>query len=99
VSYLLKSLTACHSLRGDLLYLWVLKLSTLLDVHGASSGCGWRRRLPDVQGSCEYVGINTMLSGSLVTVTWNVLRLRMVAPASRYGGGGEAVNKLVLIPS
>jgi hypothetical protein len=22
--------------------------------HGASSGCGWRRRPPDMEGSCEY---------------------------------------------
>jgi hypothetical protein len=22
---------------------------------GASSGCGWRRRPPDVEGSCEYI--------------------------------------------
>jgi hypothetical protein len=22
--------------------------------HGASSGSGWRRRAPDVEGSCEY---------------------------------------------
>jgi hypothetical protein len=23
--------------------------------HGASSGCGWRRRPPDMEGSCEYI--------------------------------------------
>jgi hypothetical protein len=23
--------------------------------HGASSGCGWRRRPPDTEGSCEYI--------------------------------------------
>jgi hypothetical protein len=23
--------------------------------HGASSGCGWRRRPPDMEGGCEYI--------------------------------------------
>jgi hypothetical protein len=23
--------------------------------HGASSGFGWRRRLPDMEGTCEYI--------------------------------------------
>ena len=23
--------------------------------HGASSGCGWRRRPPDTEGSCDYI--------------------------------------------
>jgi len=23
--------------------------------HGASSGCGWRKRPPDTEGSCEYI--------------------------------------------
>jgi hypothetical protein len=23
--------------------------------HGASSGCGWRRRPPGMGGSCEYI--------------------------------------------
>jgi len=33
--------------------------------HGISSGCGWRRRPPDVEDSCVYIGINTVLIGSL----------------------------------
>jgi hypothetical protein len=49
-------------------------------------GCGWRRRPPDMEGSCQYIGINTMFSGSLVTITWRVLRLWMEETASRYGG-------------
>jgi hypothetical protein len=24
-------------------------------IHGASSGCGWMRRPPDMEGSCEYI--------------------------------------------
>jgi hypothetical protein len=39
-----------------------------------------------MEGSCEYVGINVMLSVSLVTITWHVLRLQMEETASRYGG-------------
>jgi len=31
----------CNLLRGD-----------LSQRHGASSGCGWRRRPPDMEGSC-----------------------------------------------
>jgi hypothetical protein len=27
----------------------------LVPRHGASSGCGWRRRPPDMEGSCEYI--------------------------------------------
>jgi len=23
--------------------------------HGASSGCGWRRRPPGMEGNCEYI--------------------------------------------
>jgi len=30
-----------------------------------SSRCGWRRRPPDMEGSCHYTGINTMFSGYL----------------------------------
>jgi hypothetical protein len=54
--------------------------------HGASLRCGWRRRPPNMEGSCQYIGINTMLSGPLVTITWHVLRLWMEETASRYGG-------------
>jgi len=36
--------------------------------------------------SCEYIGINAMLSGSLVTITWRVLRLHTEEMASRYRG-------------
>jgi hypothetical protein len=39
-----------------------------------------------MEGSCEYIGISTMLSGSLVTITQRVLRLWMEETASRYGG-------------
>jgi hypothetical protein len=39
-----------------------------------------------MEGSCEHIGINTMLSGSLVTITWRVLRLWMEETASKYGG-------------
>jgi len=28
---------------------------SLLPRHGASLGCGWKRRPPDVEGSCEYI--------------------------------------------
>jgi hypothetical protein len=45
-------------------YLAMLKRS-LSPTQGASSGCGCRRRPPDMEDSCEYIGINIMLSGSL----------------------------------
>jgi len=51
-----------------------------------SSGCGWRRQLPDMEDSYEYIGINVMISGSLVTITWHGLRLWMEEMASRCGG-------------
>jgi len=38
-----------------------------------------------MEGSCAYIGINNMLSGS-VTTKWRVLRLRMEETASRYWG-------------
>jgi hypothetical protein len=44
-------------------HLYVLLASIVLHVmwvplsplHGASSDCGWRRRPPDMEGSCEYI--------------------------------------------
>jgi len=33
--------------------------------HAPSSGCGWRRQPPDMEGSCQHIGINTVLNGSL----------------------------------
>jgi hypothetical protein len=35
----------------------IFKLTTVNEIvrHGASSGCGWRRRSPDMEGSCEYI--------------------------------------------
>jgi len=27
----------------------------LLPLHGASSGCRWRRRPPDMEGICKYI--------------------------------------------
>jgi len=39
-----------------------------------------------MEGSCKYTGINTMLSGSLDTTAWLVLRLQMEETASRHGG-------------
>jgi len=28
---------------------------SLLPLHGAAPGCGWRRRPPDMEGSCECI--------------------------------------------
>jgi hypothetical protein len=46
--------------------------------HGASSCCGWRRRPLDMEDSCEYIGINTMLSGPLIfsACRWHLSRKR-----------------------
>jgi hypothetical protein len=45
-----------------------------------------------MEGSCEYIGINTMLSGSLVTITWRVLRLWMEKTATRWVGEGRSLE-------
>jgi len=30
-------------------------MSPLPPWHGAFSGCGWRKGLPDLEGSCKYI--------------------------------------------
>jgi hypothetical protein len=32
-----------------------MKVGSLSPRHGASSGCGWRRRPPVMEGSCENI--------------------------------------------
>jgi len=34
----------------------------LVSSHSPSSGCGWRRRPPDMEDSCEYIGVSTLFS-------------------------------------
>jgi hypothetical protein len=33
----------------------VVSLGSLSPRHGASAGCGWKRRPPGMEGSCEYI--------------------------------------------
>jgi hypothetical protein len=36
---------------------WQFLISMILYIpwYGASSGCGWRRRSPDMESGCEYI--------------------------------------------
>jgi len=40
--------------------------------HGASSGCGWRRRPPDMEGTREYIELSSrgQLTGGWTAARW-----------------------------
>jgi hypothetical protein len=43
-------------------------------------------RILDMEGSHEYIGINTVLTRSIGTTAWHILMMQMEETASRYGG-------------
>jgi hypothetical protein len=60
--------------------------ASFLALSGVSQGSVLESLLFDIYINDLYNKIKSMLSGSLVTTAWRVLRLRMEEMASRYGG-------------
>jgi hypothetical protein len=60
--------------------------------HGTASGCGWTRRLPDMEGSCEYrVFQKEFYNGIPNVAVWRLLRKRLHLKAYKLSIAPESV--------